>query len=130
MTALNAIRASELVERPTRTLLGPALDWAFAQALELPATILGPLYGTGPRVFIAVGTVAIRQQRFQPSSNWGQGGVYIAQFGFEFQHQDGVMEARAPGMYGAGADHLVAMCRAVIANRLGDSIACPVELLA
>lgn len=130
MTAMNIIDgASSLVERATRALTGPSLDWAFAKALGLQVTVLRPEYGTGPRVFITVGSTAIRHKRFQPSTNWADGGRYIACFDFEFQRQGSVMEARAPGMFGAGEDHLIAMCRAVVANRLGDRIACPVELL-
>lgn len=122
----------DVISLNTRALSDSALDWATATALQLRVSILPPHYGTGPRVFVKVGSVIVSSVRYSPTTCWKIGGELIAKYNFSFtvNEADGTIEASAPGMHGIGRNHLEAVCRAIVSSVAGDKCNVPVELAA
>lgn len=128
---------SDFVEVKTADLIGPALDWA----------VLFAGYGDGPDyrlidggIFIVslydvrVGMDGIGQQEridpFQPSTRWQEGGPIIDSNVVIISKQaEGKWWSHSGNNLGEGHTALIAACRAIVANKLGDQVMIPVELV-
>lgn len=140
---------SEFVEVKTAELVGPALDWAVANATEAWefAHEWFPTMTLDPR-FIGIRNVAVdgcvwleprnpfRQdpQPFRPSTDWAQGGPLRDEYdvGIEPGVPDGLPYAYVPGRDLDGSfweTALIALCRAIVAAKLGDVVHVPKELI-
>lgn len=115
----------ELISVKTSELSGQALDWAVASALNV-----NPLFGV---VFPAVKlgesfTDAVLDGRVKPTTDWGQCGVLIDEYGIEFKWlSDTVIEAYSYTMIenrAWGYNHREAVCR-LIAMELGETVRVP-----
>jgi len=127
----------EMVEVKTSELIGPALDWA----------VLFAGYGDGPdwrlidgALFIVslhdvrVGMDGIGQQEkidpFQPSTRWKEGGPLIDSNVVIISKQvEGKWWSHSGNHLGEGHTALIAACRAIVANKLGDTVSVPKELM-
>lgn len=124
----------EMIEVKTSELIGPALDWATAKASE---TKIDDSRGKELRIDIAPGL----QSPWAPSVNWYQGGPLIDKYRVSFvtsgtgPEDDSGNEpivALTSGLnYKAanGKTHLLAACRAIVAENLGPTISVPKELM-
>jgi len=130
---------SQMIEVKTAELSGPSLRWAVAQAEGLEVTIHPPAYGNGHRLAVNGKTEAYR-----PDTDWGQGGPLLDRhcksFGCVQDGRDGTWRAFGYGKgeafdpnrtmrLASGPSILVAACRAIVAAKLGDTVAVPAELL-
>lgn len=132
---------SDLSEAKAVELIGPALDWATAKACGIPAGIFsgtiyrsdrrGDTYGPGPA--------------WNPSKNWGDGGPLIDEYKPWLSPPVGNDQDDEP--YGWDAEiysadgfeqlshivgaptALIAVCRAIVAANLGETVLVPVELM-
>lgn len=121
--------------KPVASISGAALDFAVAHAIGLAIEIHPPIYGTGPRLFA---DLRGRTERWWPSADWTQGGQLLGLFdchlrSYPFEDGEGRGAAGVFGEQGvcwqAGATPLIALCRAVVAVRLGEIVDLPVEVL-
>lgn len=134
-----------LVEVKAADLIGPALDWAVAKALGYSDGVDAfrePAWIDGERFVES-------KHKFRPSTNWRQCGPLIGQcltglarmggewcaFALEgkaaqvFAIGEGYFDVDAACADGAGDTELIAICRAVVAAKLGDVVQVPAELL-
>lgn len=146
---------SKFVEVKTAELVGPALDWAVANATEAWefAHEWFPTMTLDPR-FIGIRNVAVdgcvwleprnpfRQdpQPFRPSTDWAQGGPLLDEY--DIALNGGVADGErviyatlravaddAPFATATGPTRLIALCRAIVAAKLGDVVQVPAELV-
>lgn len=117
-----------MIEMKTAELTGPALDWAVAKALNGGKLVGMPGLEWGTSIIEQVTCGA-----FHPSTDWGQGGRIIDEYGIEFKWvTDATLEAYSYIMSentAMGGTHLVAACR-LLAMELGDMVQVPAELVA
>lgn len=126
---------STMIEVRTADLIGPALDWAVAKADGLPLS-----EEACQDDFILIGTGFGDLERFNPSTNWSQGGPLIE------KHRLRAHPARSEGAWSVGwcfdsgvwnprFEHwqgeslLIAACRAIVAAKLGDMVSVPADLV-
>ncbi|MDQ7510998.1 phage protein NinX family protein [Salmonella enterica] len=134
----------------TAELSGRALDWAVARLSRLPLFEMG-LSGNWPgnhKVTEASlsGEILIRDltgqltlekslhsSPYSPSTDWSQCGPLIAAYGVWLSDKDGAFTASCKphfdiAIYDAETPQ-IAICRAVVAARLGDEVDIPDELM-
>lgn len=119
---------SETIEVNTADLCGPALDRAIAQIEAIPVAIASPHYGTGWRIY-KPGFGG----KYSPSTDWAVGGPLIDKYILEFkfyqaEYPETAWRASANDGWGEGPTQLIAACRAIVADRLGDTVRIPAEL--
>ena len=135
---------STFVELETATLEGLALDWAAGIAegleLELPNARLGRkcIVWCQPFEVKLDGKVIGHDKarhRWAPSANWAHCGPLIDSHQVAIAYHQGpdrsplATTRAAHPAYQAGATVLVAICRAVVASKIGDTVRVPAELL-
>lgn len=123
------------VEVKTADLIGPALDWAVAKAIEEP---LCEEACQGDYILIGTGNGDLK--RFSPSTDWIHGGPLIDKHRFEFEwvgsdwHGEPLQFFTACGCdmpadaTSTGPSHLIAACRTIVRAKLGDIVKIPEEL--
>lgn len=134
---------SEFVEVRTSELAGQALDWAVAKAEGMTAHVAidGNIYASAAcwirdRRFCAPGASEV----FKPSTDWTQGGPLLDKYDIALNGglADGEMVIYAtlravadnsPFATAAGPTRLIAVCRAIVAAKLGDVVQVPAELV-
>ena len=128
---------SEFVEVKTAELVGPALDWAMAKAEGMTAHVAidGNIYASAAcwirnRRFCAPGASEI----FKPSIDWAQGGPLRDKYKVDVTEGDHAVSASiltesCECMDASGPTALIAMCRAIVAAKLGDVAQVPAELV-
>jgi hypothetical protein len=119
---------NDFIEVTTDALTGPALDWAVARAAGISVELAAPQYGAPWRPFLP-DTGA----RFAPSANWEQAGPLLEahKIGSGAVGQGWVAYPRrnnAPTDWLHAPSALVAICRAVVADKLGLVVGIPAEL--
>lgn len=136
----------------TKDLTGAALDWAVATALGYTRSMLH-VVDAGRRVgkpapwgfWDEVDGDTSRDGTFHPSTNWAQGGALIEREDIDIircndlyfpkgnekgEYYEPYIKAVHPsGAYAYGQTPLIAAMRCFCANRLGDEIEIPDELL-
>lgn len=115
---------NQMIAVKTAELIGPALDWAVAQAEGQDMALLTPVDGR-----VQICGMWSRNCTFAPSTDWSQGGPLIGRHRMSFE--DGVTDfyAVCAGGEGYGPTHLVAACRAIVSAALGDTAQVPSELI-
>lgn len=120
----------KMVEVKTAELIGPALDWAVAKALgyyDGEDAYHNPAWMHGGRYIAS-------KHMFCPSADWSEGGPLIdnlmrskrwemVQWGDDVAFQSdfgGCISGRTP---------LIAACRTIVADRLGDAVRVPAALV-
>ena len=120
-------------------LTGMALDWAVGMAVGKPMVIRSPIgQPGGPRVvWEQVGDHG-GVVWFAPSGNWAHGGPLIEQFKPDMKiGNDGRlvallhnnMDDQFPLIMCRGETYLIALCRVIVADRMGSIVNVPDELL-
>ena len=120
-------------------LTGPALDWAVGTAIGKPMVIRSP---TGQpsepvKVWEQVGDHG-GVVWFAPSVNWAQGGPLTDRFRPDLEtgnddkllallHND--IDDKHPLIMCQGETYLIALCRVIVADRMGSVVNVPDELL-
>ena len=116
-------------------LTGMALDWAVGMAVGKPLVIRSPIgQPSGPRVvWEQVGDHG-GVVWFAPSGNWAHGGPLVDRFKPDLQTGN---EGRLVALLHndmdvtmcSGETYLIAMCRVIVADRIGSVVNVPDELL-
>lgn len=144
---------SEFVEVKTDELVGPALDWAVAKAIgyqmiEVPPDLHGNNAGEvlAPTGLIEsgyrwpnVGRVHAAAFCKKWSVDWAQGGPLLDKYDIALNGglADGerviyatlrAVSDNSPFATAAGPTRLIAVCRAIVAAKLGDVVQVPAEL--
>ena len=105
----------------TSELSGAALDWAVAKC-EYPEQSINTALGFPYLVF----------GRFNPSTDWAQGGPIIEREGILFARTNDGEMYRAwivrRNASAIGPAHLIAAMRCYVASKLGDEVEIPEEL--
>lgn len=130
---------TDLIEVKIVELVGPALDWAVAQIEGVNTMMLSPRKGEPQKPFALFGSLALsvggdEQASYAPSSCWHCGGPLIDKHCPTFSFADGLIRAEvilASGEPFSAIAHnyLVAVCRAIVAARHGETITVPKELM-
>lgn len=146
---------SQMIEVNTAELEGAALDWAVANAVKVwesahemfPTMTLDPTFsGVEPRPYprgefgsmlmtcVLVPSNPFRQdpQPFCPSISWSQGGPLIDRHRISvIFHDDDSRPCAWTDETAAwsGADALICLCRAIVADKLGNTVQVPAELV-
>jgi hypothetical protein len=130
---------TDLIEVKTAELAGEALGWAVGKAEGLELNLAAPIYGNGWRVFVTYrGEVIEHTNRFNPWEDWALGGALIEKYaamvrGFPNQMYEtlAIARVRISGVlaWRSGQTPLIALCRAIVATKLGDTVQVPKELM-
>ena len=136
---------SQFVEVKTAELAGPALDWAVAKACRYECGRLprigntlgcnlpdGLQYVIG-RLCCASIAEELNARFSRPSTDWAQGGPLIDKYNIwlsgpigDRKEWSAAINLSADEMRGETA--LIAICRTIVAAKLGDVVQVPVEL--
>lgn len=130
----------------TSDLIGPALDWAVAEAIEWKE----PIFCVGRISYIKEDQYLMMEkpdpdeldevtdpyyfnhfEQWSPSRIWSQGGPLIREHIGSLVNQGGrwAVYTRKPVFAGNGETPLIAACRAIVAAKLGDQVDVPDELM-
>lgn len=123
----------------TEDLTGAALDWAVADAIDLPKPDQRDADGQWRRWYqptLIGGEPWGSQEPFHPSINYSQGAPLIERFSMmvdknfeEFSTADQPWFAQTYLYWGIGQTMLIAICRAVVRSQLGGTVNVPAELV-
>lgn len=120
---------SDMVEVKTADLSGYALDWAVAkvEGIRLEFSRAAGFWHPADWPDLV---------EWAPSTDWGQCGPLIEERRLEIiENEDGWAAVKGwicgeiYQMYPVGETHLVAACRAIVAEKLGDTVQVPEELM-
>lgn len=119
----------EMIEVKTAELVGPALDWA----VDVATASIFDLHPERTKKVVE----SILIGNYSPSTDWSQGGPLIEEYGVRVSkniapHMGGKdwradVGARNNGLPCATSP-LIAICRAIVAAKLGDIVQIPAEL--
>lgn len=118
-----------MIEVKTAELIGPALDWATWLADRGEPGAHNPKTGY---IWTAL------NEHWSPHSDWSQGGPLIEKYAVKIEHFPGetiASKANArvamnrTAYWQSGPTPLVALCRAIVAAKLGDAVSVPAELV-
>ena len=104
----------------TSELTGAALDWAAAkcEGVALDPNLLKDGYAV--------------KFRFEPSTDWAQGGPIIAREGIDVEHYELPEKGWMAGIINKAQEHgptpLIAAMRCYVTSKLGDEVEIPEEL--
>ncbi|AVD86007.1 DUF2591 domain-containing protein [Pseudomonas sp. SWI44] len=132
-----------LIVVKTADLAGEALGWAVGKAEGLDVYLEPPGYNGVPcRVFARYqGEAIVHTKRYNPREDWALGGQLIEQHKIKLSpyadrgwYADKVFPAEASvagnvDWCGFGPTPLIALCRAYVAAKLGDTVQVPKELI-
>lgn len=119
---------SQMIEVKTAELSGAALDWAVAKAEGVSVFLSTSNTGT-----LTCWLSEKPKQQYSPSTRWRQAGPLIENnrigFGLYPNAYFACTGLNDCGGEASGPTHLIAACRAIVAAKLGDTVAVPAELL-
>lgn len=129
------------VEVKTAKLIGRALDWAVAKSGAVTVEDNDLLFDERSRPVVGGAVFSIP---YRPSTNWAQGGPLIEKFHVQTSY-NGRGFSTESGEYwcayackdsgqeehpsGGGGTPLIAICRAIVQFKMGDTIQVPEELM-
>ncbi|WP_439878888.1 phage protein NinX family protein [Pseudomonas prosekii] len=125
---------SDMIDVKVSKLIGPALDWAVAFVEGVPVKLAGSISDDGDLRVIEDIDAPI-DYRFNPSTDWRLSGPFIAsrRICHSWLSQDlwDAYPARPnePTIYMRGPTPLIAICRAIVANKFCDVVSIPKELV-
>lgn len=114
---------SQFVEVKTADLVGPALDWA-----------VGVAEGNPMRVPVSDVVWSDWHGSYAPSINWTQGGPLRDKHRVDITEGDhdvsaSILTESCECVDASGPTALIALCRAIVAAKLGDVVQVPAELV-
>lgn len=120
---------SELINVKTSELVGAALDWAVGSALDLPVHVFDQ---DEPYAYVALPQYA--GTAFRPSTDWGHGGplfdshIWRVDKVFAPSGDYVMWNYGVPTIESRGPTKLIAACRAIVLQEIGENIQVPAEL--
>lgn len=130
---------TNMIEVKTADLIGPALDWAVANAAGWPVEIkphgqysnASTGHKLKARSYRLWMVSDVDPEECTPSSDWSQGGPLIEKHTSTVTHAayDAGWWAHSGNHIGEGKTPLIAACRAIVAAKLGDVVGVPTELI-
>lgn len=143
---------NQMIAVKTAELIGPALDWAVAEAEGIQRFVMGNDWpgnsavddaADRDRVVICnlIGRLVVARggwsDEWKPSASWAQGGPLIEKHnvqllppGREWEAQTDMRQGPSFWAKAFGSTALIAACRAIVASKLGDTVRVPAALLA
>lgn len=125
---------SDMIEVKVSKLIGLALDWAVAFVEGVPIKLADSISDDGDLRVIEDIDAPI-DYRFNPSTDWRLAGPFIAsrRICHSWLSQD-LWEAyparpNEPTIYMRGPTPLIAICRSIVANKVGEVLCVPKELV-
>lgn len=142
-----------MIEVKTAELIGPALDWAVAEAEGIQRFDMGNDWpgnsvvadaADRDRVVICnmIGQLVVSRggwsNGWNPSTDWAQGGPLIEKYAVKIEHfpsetiaskANARIAMHSTAYWQSGPTPLVALCRAIVAAKLGDAVSVPAELV-
>ncbi len=121
---------TDLIEVKTADLAGEALGWAVGTAEGLNLFMAPPEYGNPWRVFARYQGQAIEHtKRYNPWEDWALAGPLMEKHRV-WMHESGTTWSALITAWVDGCDRpSVAICRAIVAATLGDTVQVPKELM-
>ncbi|WP_145257062.1 phage protein NinX family protein [Pseudomonas sp. DE0157] len=130
---------TDLIEVETTDLAGEALGWAVGKAEGLELELEPPHYGASWRVFARHRYTATEEaKRYNPWEDWSLGGNLIDKYsamirGYPNQMYESLAIARVrisgALAWQSGQTPLIALCRVIVAAKVGDIVQVPKELM-
>lgn len=124
---------SDLIEVKTADLVGEALGWAVGKAEGIDVFLAPPQYGNSWRVFARYrGQTIEHTKRYNPWEDWALGGPLRDKHCVETLHAGSAVHAKLYSKISSAAcadTGLEAICRAIVAGKLGDIVHVPKELM-
>ena len=128
---------TDLIEVNTAELMGEQLAWAVAKAEGLDVHVAKPHYGAPARVFVNYrGEATERCERYNPHESWALGGRLLQECQVNLHTPQTIDDCWAAWVTIRGKDFcqggyqpLAAVCRAIVAAKLGDTVQVPKELM-
>jgi hypothetical protein len=128
-----------MVEAPANGLTEGALDWAVAMAEGLEPALTPPTYGDGVSLVYIVNTEPL----YRPSTDWSHGGALrdkyrVAVYDVGQETVAATLRGKRPQFWidegernadATGPTALIAMCRAIVASKLGKIVTVPACLV-
>lgn len=136
----------QMIEVKTADLIGPALDWAVAKANGFAVQVRPYAEfcnaSTGHKVKARYHRVWYEfdgdLEEYSPSADWSQGGPLVDKYKPDLQttaqgefaaYLNNDTACPDPLIFQSGPTYLVALCRVVVAAKLGDVVGVPAELV-
>lgn len=135
-----------MIEVKTAELIGPALDWAVAKANGFAVQVRPYAEfcnaSTGHKVKARYHRAWYEfdgyLEEYSPSADWSQGGPLIEKYAVKIEHfpsetiaskANAIIAMHCTAYWQSGPTPLVALCRAIVAAKLGDAVSVPAELV-
>jgi hypothetical protein len=124
---------SDMIEVKVSKLIGPALDWAVAMAEGVQVKLSQPDVDDELRVVEDID--APIDYRFNPSTDWRLAGPFIASRRICHSWLSNDLWTACPArpneptIHVRGPTPLIAICRAIVANKFGEIVSVPAELI-
>lgn len=128
------------VDLETSELSGPALDWAVAHALG--AEVKGHQFCKEPGSYVHPNCTVFPNgdayTNWRPSTEWSHGGPLIDKYCVEVSSRSdfpfsfgpwGAAVTSTPDVFWTAETPLIAVCRAIVASKLGNTVQMPADLL-
>ena len=126
-----------LVTVETASLSGHALDWAVAKAEGLEVFLAPPHYGVPWRVLWKKRGEALSWDvLYNPHEDWALAGPLMVKHCAQFEEEPARWLCKTSNElssairgWALGADHLEALCRAVVSAEIGETVQIPEVLI-
>lgn len=130
---------TNLISVKTADLVGEQLAWAVGKAEGLDVKLEPPIYGNPWRVFARyTGEVTVRDVRYDPHENWALAGQLIPSREILIGVSRNPLLSDSASVrishngdcfWQSGPTPLIALCRAIAAAEIGDTVQVPMELM-
>lgn len=127
-----------MIEVKAAELIGPALDWAVDWVVSgKPLDVLQKKNGSGEWAYFHEGNWFAPGPR-KYSTDWAAGGPLIEKYAVKIEHfpsetiaskANARIAMHSTAYWQSGPTPLVALCRAIVAAKLGDAVSVPAELV-
>lgn len=122
---------TDLIEVRVSNLSGEALGWAVGKAEGLDVYLEPPGYNGVPwRVFARCqGEAIVHTKRYNPWEHWALAGALVDKYRVCLDFKCGLWSALGDEWVTDCQSPTIAICRAIVADELGDIVKVPKELM-